>query len=134
MAKSKNKSANYVSLDIFIVDDSPWHNIFLSNLLEYKGHRVTAFDNGYMLLNHLENEKPDLIISDIEMPAINGLDLYKEVREKEEGTNIPFFFVSSFQEEGALENIDTFNSGFFLKKHLKKELLMREISETAVKK
>lgn len=133
MAKSKSESANYTSLDIFIVDDSDWHNVFLSNILEHKGHRVTVFDNGYMLLSHLERIKPDLIISDIEMPAINGLELYEKVREKEEKDNIPFFFVSSLQEEEALKNIDTFQSGFFLRKPLKENLLLQAISEASVK-
>lgn len=133
MAKSKSESANYTSLDIFIVDDSDWHNVFLCNILEHKGHRVTVFDNGYMLLSHLERVKPDLIISDIEMPAINGLELYEKVREKEEKDNIPFFFVSSLQEEEALKNIDTFQSGFFLRKPLKEDLLLRAISEASVK-
>lgn len=133
MAKSKSKSPDYSSLDIFIVDDSAWHNVFLSNLLEHKGHRVTVFDNGHVLLNHFESVKPDLIISDIEMPTINGLELYEKIREKEEKDNIPFFFVSSLQEEEALKNIDTFQSGFFLRKPLKEDLLLRAISEAAVK-
>lgn len=133
MAKSKSESLNYSFLNIFIVDDSAWHNVFLSNLLEHKGHRVTAFDNGYKLLNHLDSIKPDLIISDIEMPAINGLELYEKVREKEEKENIPFFFVSSLQEEEALKNIETLQYEFFLKKPLEKELLIQTISEAAVK-
>lgn len=132
MAKSKSASPNYPSLDIFIVDDSAWHNVFLTNLLEHKGHRVTVFDNGHMLLKHLDSIKPDLIISDIEMPAINGLELYDKVREKEKD-NIPFFFVSSIQEEEALKNIDTLDSGVFLQKPLEKELLIQTISEAAVK-
>lgn len=133
MAKSKCESSDYSSLDIFIVDDSDWHNVFLSNFLKHKGHRVTVFDNGHMLLSYLERVKPDLIISDIEMPAINGLELYKKIREKEEKDNIPFFFVSSLQEEEALKNIDTFQSGFFLRKPLKEDLLLRAISEAAGK-
>ncbi len=133
MAKSKSESLNYSFLNIFIVDDSAWHNVFLSNLLEHKGHRVTAFDNGYKLLNHLDSVKPDLIISDIEMPAINGLELYEKVREKEEKENIPFFFVSSLQEEEALKNIETLQYEFFLKKPLEKELLIQKVSEAAVK-
>lgn len=91
MAKSKSKSPDYSSLDIFIVDDSACHNVFLSNLLEHKGHRVTVFNNKYMLLNHFKSIKPDLIISDIEMPTINGLELYEKIREKEKKNNIPFF-------------------------------------------
>lgn len=133
MAKSKSESLNYSFLNIFIVDDSAWHNVFLSNLLEHKGHRVTAFDNGYKLLNHLDSIKPDLIISDIEMPAINGLELYEKVRDKEKKENIPFFFVSSLQEEEALKNIETLQYEFFLKKPLEKELLIQTISEAAVK-
>lgn len=67
------------------------------------------------------------------MPVINGPELYEKVRKKYVKENIPFFFISSLQEDEALNIIDTFQSGFFFKKPLEKERLTQAISEAAVK-
>ncbi len=84
---------------IFIVDDSQLHNILLKKILDNGGYSVSAFTDGYSLLENLQHTKPHLIISDINMPQLNGFDLCREIKRNPTCTDIPLMYVSSMQGE-----------------------------------
>lgn len=67
----------------------PWHELGFDVVL-------TA-TNGIEALSVLEHEQPDLIISDVRMPRMNGAQLIKEVRER--GLGMPFLFISGFSDK-----------------------------------
>ena len=46
------------------------------------GYEVTTAENGFKLLEKIEEEKPDLVVLDIKMVGYNGLDLLQEIRNK----------------------------------------------------
>lgn len=84
---------------IFIVDDSQLHNILLKKILDSSGYQVSAFTDGFSLLENLQHSKPHLIISDINMPNLNGFDLCRQIRKNPGCTDIPLMYVSSMQGE-----------------------------------
>ena len=49
---------------------------------------VSSFENSSLLLDKLESEIPDIVIADIDMPGMNGLELCKEICEKNPGTKV----------------------------------------------
>lgn len=49
---------------------------------------VSSFENSSLLLDKLESEIPDIVIADIDMPGMNGLELCKEFCEKNPGTKV----------------------------------------------
>lgn len=80
---------------IFIIDDSRVQLLMLEKTLHKAGFSVHTFSNGHNLLEMLDYSHPDLIISDIDMPAMNGFELIEEVRQKVGDTLFPCFLISS---------------------------------------
>jgi DNA-binding response OmpR family regulator len=63
------------------VDDDPSIGQCLSLFLRGQGYEVSCFTDGRRVLEHLKTNRPDLLITDIQMPAMSGLELIKQVRE-----------------------------------------------------
>lgn len=67
--------------NILIVDDELGMRQFLTHLLQREGHEVRVAENGREALAHLREHKADLILSDVRMPDMSGIDLLRSVRE-----------------------------------------------------
>jgi DNA-binding response OmpR family regulator len=67
---------------ILIVDDEEHIRYLYSEELSEAGYEVITADNGYRLLERIEEEKPDLVVLDIKMVDYNGLDLLQDIRNK----------------------------------------------------
>ena len=65
---------------ILIVDDNPTNREFLVTLLGYDGHHLIEASNGEEALNTAFAQRPDLIISDILMPRMDGFTLMQHLR------------------------------------------------------
>ena len=79
---------------ILVVDDESQLRDLVSEILTNAGWRVVTAGNGEEAVEFLKNSRPDLIISDIVMPRMSGLDLIKYVRENEVTSQIPFVFLT----------------------------------------
>ena len=77
-------------MKVFLADDHPIFRSGLQFLLEtsFDKINVSSFENGSLLLDKLESEIPDIVIADIDMPGMNGLELCKEICEKKPGTKV----------------------------------------------
>jgi DNA-binding response OmpR family regulator len=78
---------------ILVVDDNPNVLSFVKPALERTGHRVTTAQDGLEALYQIETWRPDLIILDIEMPAPNGLEVCRQLRERGDETPVIFLTV-----------------------------------------
>ncbi|MBF0171562.1 MAG: response regulator, partial [Nitrospinae bacterium] len=73
---------------ILIVDDNQENQIFLSLLLEKKGFRVTVADGGQQALDLLEANGAELVITDLMMPGMNGIELLSRIKERHPGVDV----------------------------------------------
>ncbi len=80
---------------IMVVEDNVSLLEGLKDLLESAGYRVEIAENGSEALDLLENMKPDLIISDIMMPRLDGYEFKARVRDKPELIGVPFIFLTA---------------------------------------
>jgi DNA-binding response OmpR family regulator len=78
---------------ILLVDDNPNVISFIQPALERTGYSVTAAGDGLDALYQAETANPDLIILDIEMPELNGLEVCRQLRERGDETPIIFLTV-----------------------------------------
>ncbi len=60
---------------ILIADDEPHVLMILKQFLERSGYQVTTVLNGQQALTQIKKEMPDLLITDVQMPKMNGIDL-----------------------------------------------------------
>ncbi len=86
---------------ILIVDDEDSLRIILKRHLEFQGYEVKDANSALDALSILEQKEPDLIISDIMMPEMDGLEFCQRLRASNLGQLIPFIFLSS---KGELED------------------------------
>ena len=86
---------------ILIVEDSPTMRSLLSTSLEeLDGQiKITQVASGFEALRHLPREQYDLIVTDINMPDINGLELVSFVKSNDSYRDIPLIIVSTESSE-----------------------------------
>lgn len=84
-----------MSKKILIVDDDLLIRRLLQHNLNKAGYRVSVANNGYKALKIVKKDKPDLIISDVVMPKLNGLELCKKLREDPDTKLIPIILMTS---------------------------------------
>jgi len=77
---------------IFVVDDEKNIRDILQKYIEREGYKVTMFSDGRNVYDEMLRLKPDLLIIDIMMPHIDGLELCKKIRT---ASDIPIIFVSA---------------------------------------
>src|SRR5437763_12120027 len=82
---------------VLVVDDDPSVRQLTARLLEQEGYEVLTAATGKEGLDLSLREEPDLLVTDICMPAPNGIDLCQTLRAK--GRTIPIIFVSALESE-----------------------------------
>ena len=91
-------------MNILIVDDNEDSRLILKKTLESAGHTVEEATNGEEALEMAKESPPDMIISDILMPVMDGFRFCKEVKEEGKLKNIPFVFhTSTYTDSGDKE-------------------------------
>jgi two-component system chemotaxis response regulator CheY len=89
---------------ILIADDSPATRSMLISTIEALGeYRIVEASSGFEALRLLPREKVDLILTDINMPDINGLELISYLRNNSNYLSVPVFIIST---EGSQKDID----------------------------
>lgn len=80
---------------VLIVDDSITIRDLLSAILRGKSFEIIEAISGNDALRKLNGNKPDIVITDINMPDMNGIDLIKNIRSKKGYEDIPVIVLSS---------------------------------------
>ena len=111
---------------IFIVEDEPDLRDTLSFNFENEGFEVSSFPDGEKCLTSVKKNKPDLIILDLMLPGINGLDVCREIRSKEENNDVSIIMLTAKGEE--IDRIVGFELGaddYVTKPFSVRELILR---------
>jgi two-component system, sensor histidine kinase and response regulator len=70
-------------LDVLVVEDNLVNQVVTKRMLESNGHRVTVADNGKKALTALDGHAFDIILMDMHMPEMDGLETTREIRRRE---------------------------------------------------
>jgi len=107
--------AKYISeISILYVEDDLGIRQALSTTLDMWAKKVYLAENGEKGLELFKKHKPDVIISDVKMPKLNGIEMVKEIRKLDE--NIPIIFTTAHNESGFLhEAIELHVNHYILK-------------------
>ena len=84
---------------ILIVNDVPEHLELMNILLRKAGYSVLTAEDGYEGFNLAKEEHPDLVISDVSMPRVNGLEFCRLLRADDELRSIPILLVSALRKD-----------------------------------
>src|SRR5450432_3224692 len=81
--------------NIMIVDDNPANLKLLEDILRQHGYEVRSFPRGRLALAAADQEPPDLILLDINMPEMNGYEVCRQLKSSPRVADLPVIFLSA---------------------------------------
>ena len=113
---------------ILLVDDEEDILEFLSYNLKKEGSRIDTANNGISALKKLEKSKPDLIILDVMMPEMDGIEVCEKIREQDNFDDVLILFLTARSEE--YSELAGFSAGAddYITKPIKPKLLVSRVN------
>jgi len=107
---------------IYVVDDDESVRKSLRRLLRSMGYEVESFASGAQLLARLPLVSDGIVILDLRMPVLNGLDVQRELRAR--GASAPVIFITAHEDEEAHETAMACGAIGFVRKPFDESVLM----------
>lgn len=114
-------------ISILAVDDDPNMQRLIKFYLASKIFSVTTVSSGRLALHQLATQNFDLIISDIQMPQMDGIDLVKEVRRRNQ--SLPVIIISAFGKSVHEQQLLQAGADIILEKPFEQERLIATIDD-----
>lgn len=124
-----------IPLRVLVVEDNIVNQKLLKHLLEKWGHSLVIARNGLEALNHIEKEKFDLVLMDIEMPEMDGIEAAKQIRARERAQgldHLTIFALTAHVFPEAREQVRQANMDAYIEKPLDAEALRRTLQDHAI--
>ena len=114
---------------ILAVDDEPDITRLCSLALEYYGFKVDTFIDSEEALSNFKPDYYDLVILDIKMPKMDGFELYKELKKKDNDVRVCFLTASElYYEEFRKKEYHALDKNLFIRKPIDNEDLLKEVN------
>jgi len=111
---------------ILVVDDEPESLALLTDILLGAGYQIRPADDGQLALESVLTKVPDLILLDIRMPGMDGFQVCRQLKARQESRGIPLIFISAADElEERVEGLRLGAVDFISKPFRSEELLAR---------
>ncbi len=115
---------------IAVVDDDTLNLKSASHILAQRQMRVSTLKSGEALLDFLEYNKPDLVLLDIHMPAMDGFEALLHMREMENGKDVPVIFLTADEDTATETQGLDLGAMDFIKKPFVPEVLVARVLHT----
>jgi putative two-component system response regulator len=112
---------------LLIVEDNHDLRNGLREILAFEGYNVLVAANGRQALEQMDQTLPDLIISDITMPQMDGYDFFNAVRQRPEGVTIPFIFLTAHGDRNEVMHGKTIGAEDYLVKPMSRSELLTAV-------
>ena len=89
-----NRDETFAEAQVFLVEDNSDMRVFVNRILSHF-FKVKAFANGRECLDAMKEEWPDIIVSDVMMPEVNGLELCKQIKSDIKTGHIPIILLTA---------------------------------------
>jgi len=101
-----DRKASIPSLNILLAEDNLVNQKVAAKLLEKQSHRVTVAGNGKIAVEYFQNGTFDLVLMDVQMPEMDGLEATRAIRQMEakSGTRIPIIAMTAQTMKGDRDN------------------------------
>jgi two-component system, sensor histidine kinase and response regulator len=121
------------ALNILVADDNRINQKVASRLLEKRGHKVTLAANGHEVLTLLDTQTFDLILMDVQMPEMSGVDATIEIRRREQktGHHVAIYAVTANAMKGDRERYVSSGMDGYLSKPIGVDELDQLLRESA---
>lgn len=86
------------AMKVLVIDDDPDTVVFLSAWLEDNGYESCSAADGHLGMNAIRKERPDLVLLDVRMPNLTGVQLYRDIKTNREWGDLPVIFITGTSE------------------------------------
>ena len=118
-------------MHILVVDDSERVRTVVATILEAAGCRVDQAADGLSGLKQFMAEQPDAIMTDINMPVMDGLSFVARIRAQPGGQALPIFVLSSDECPGKREQARAYGVRRWMEKPIDPRIVIETVIETA---
>ncbi len=117
---------------VLVVEDDPFSRQILSEWLRIKNFQVIEADGGRQAMERIVRDKPDIVVSDMVMPGMDGFQLLEESRPIR--VDVPFLMISGYPSTSAAVKSMKCGAADYLAKPLTPEELTRRVNQALLQK
>ncbi len=110
---------------ILVVDDSADNLFLLQVVLEEEGYEVELADSGTSALEKIFASPPDLVLLDMMMPEMNGIEVTQRLRQHDQFKELPIVIITAYEEEVVKQKLSIGTNGCLRKPINFEELLQK---------
>lgn len=123
------------SLEILLAEDDKVNQTVIARMIREAGHNITIADNGKEALEVLNSRQIDVVLMDIQMPEMDGIETTRRIREAEAGTSkhIPIIAVTAYALKGDKEKFLSLGMDAYISKPIRMDALLDIIKEAVEK-
>jgi two-component system cell cycle response regulator DivK len=118
-----------MSATILHVEDNPSNRMIIRDLMQSRGYRVVEVMDGEEALAAAARDRPDIILMDIQLPRISGLEAARRIKAREELRHIPIVALTSFALSGDDKKAFAAGCDGYLAKPYKPRELLKMVQE-----
>ncbi|MBR3659247.1 MAG: response regulator [Bacteroidaceae bacterium] len=119
---------DYSKYTVLIVDDIPVNIILLKTMLARTNVKILTAVNGQEALDLVRSLKPQVVLLDIQMPVMNGLDVLKEIKSDPKLKDIAVIMVSAYTSAEDIEQSMNLGASGFIKKPVIMDILLSNVT------
>lgn len=113
---------------ILLVEDNPVNRRLAEFLLRSQGYQVRTATNAREAFDHIKTERPDLILMDVQLPGMDGLEATKKIKEEPATCDIPVVAVTSYAMKGDREKALAAGCSGYITKPIDKDTFVQEVA------
>ena len=119
---------DYSKYTVLIVDDIPVNIILLKTMLARTNVKILTAVNGQEALDMVRELKPQVVLLDIQMPVMNGLEVLKEIKSDPKLKDIAVIMVSAYTSAEDIEQSMSLGASGFIKKPVIMDILLSNVT------
>ena len=119
---------DYSKYTVLIVDDIPVNIILLKTMLARTNVKILTAVNGQQALDLVRELKPNVVLLDIQMPAMNGMEVLKEIKSDPDLKSTAVIMVSAYTSSEDIEQSMNLGASGFIKKPVIMDILLSTVT------
>ena len=119
---------DYSKYTVLIVDDIPVNIILLKTMLARTNVKILTAVNGQEALDLVRQLKPNVVLLDIQMPVMNGMEVLKEIKSDPNLKNTAVIMVSAYTSPEDIEQSMNLGASGFIKKPVIMDILLSTVT------
>jgi CheY-like chemotaxis protein len=112
---------------ILVVDDDAETRMLFARRLEHEGYRVSQASDGGQAIERIADRDPDLVLLDIQMPGLNGLEVLTRVRAEHTARELPVIMATANQDDEMLERALALGANDYIVKPFSSRVLLARV-------